>query len=129
MLVFHLLFGKDLSHLGFVQHVHKGSDCFCNLQCNSQALQLAGTATRAILIRMSNFYGVRDCQGDNIEAPVRMNELLIQGWGTVGGKRGTTYGATDGPRGTKYSAVDGPGDQLSRDSATSHCCPVAKLVR
>ena len=51
-------------------------------------LQLAGTATRAILIRMSNLYGERHCQGNNIEAPVRMNELSIQGWGTVGGEGG-----------------------------------------
>ena len=88
-----------------------------------------------VLIRMSNLYGVRDCQGNNIEAPVRMNELLIQGWGgTVGGEgrpltaprtvlggpnippwtvRGDQVFCRGRSRGTNFG-----GDRLSRDRST-----------
>ena len=92
---------------------------------------------------MSNLYGVRDCQGNNIEAPVRMNELLIQGWGGGGGGGGGgTVGGEGGPLTAPRTVLGGPnippctvrgdrvfcrgrsggtnfgGDRLSRDSTT-----------
>ena len=67
---------------------------------------------------MNSLYGVRDC---HIEAPVRMNELLIQGWGgTVGGEGGpltaprTVRGDQVSCRGRSGGTNFG-GDQLSRD--------------
>ena len=60
---------------------------------------------------MSSLYGVRDC---HIEAPVRMNELLIQGWGGGGPSvaRGDHLRRHGRSGGTKYSAVDGPGGPI-----------------
>ena len=85
---------------------------------------------------MNNLYGVRDCQGNNIEAPVRMNELLIQGWGgTVGGEGGpltaprTVLGGPNIPPWTvrgdqvfcrgRSGGTNFGGDRLSRDSTTA----------
>ena len=59
---------------------------------------------------MSSLYGVRDC---HIEAPVRMNELLIQGWGGPSVARGDHLRRHGRSGGTNFG-----GDQLSRDSPT-----------
>ena len=53
---------------------------------------------------MSNLYEVRVFQGNNIEAPVRMNELLIQGLGGGGG----TVGGEGGPLTAPRTVLGGP---------------------
>ena len=83
---------------------------------------------------MSNLYGVRGCQGNNIEAPVRMNELLIQGWGGPSvakgdhlRRHGRSWGDQIFHRGRSGGTNFG-GDRLSRDRSTRDGAIEAKVA-